>query len=464
VLFRGNVEGQIRKNLVRKGYIKGIIGLPPNLFYGTGIPACIIVIDKENAQGRTGIFIIDASKGFIKDGNKNRLRHQDIHKIVDVFNRQLELPKYSRLVDLTEIEGNDYNLNIPRYIDSSEPEDLQDIEAHLLGGIPNRDLDDLGEYWELFPCLREQLFTPNERPGYSELRVPVNEIKATIFNHPEFIAYTQDVKRNFETWKSESAALLQGISVGNHPKELIEKLSVKLLYTFADVKLVDPYDIYQHLMSYWTGTLQDDVYMIIADGWKANRELVSQELVLRHYFSTDQKAIQSLEAEKANIQQQMVELDEEHGVEGGYLEEAKNDKGKVTKALIIARLRDANLDPEASEEEHQVINNYLSLIEKESEISRKVREAQKALDAKVTAKYSALTEDDVKILLVAEKWLAYLETDLQSELDHVTQNLTGRIKELAERYHEPLSKQTSEVDILTRKVKDNLEKMGFSWK
>jgi type I restriction enzyme M protein len=198
VLFRGNVEGQIRKNLVRKGYIKGIIGLPPNLFYGTGIPACIIVIDKENAQGRTGIFMIDASKGFIKDGNKNRLRHQDIHKIVDVFNRQLELPKYSRMVDLTEIEANEFNLNIPRYIDSSEPEDLQDIEAHLLGGIPNRDLDDLGEYWEVFPCLREQLFTPNERPGYSELRVPVNEIKATIFNHPEFIAYTQDVKRIFD--------------------------------------------------------------------------------------------------------------------------------------------------------------------------------------------------------------------------------------------------------------------------
>ena len=143
VLFRGNVEGQIRKNLVRKGYLKGIIGLPPNLFYGTGIPACIIVIDKEHAQGRTGIFMIDASKGFMKDGNKNRLRHQDIHKIVDVFNRQLELPKYARMVPLDEIEANDYNLNIPRYIDSSEPEDLQDIAAHLLGGIPERDLDAL---------------------------------------------------------------------------------------------------------------------------------------------------------------------------------------------------------------------------------------------------------------------------------------------------------------------------------
>ena len=123
VLFRGNAEAEIRRNIVRKGYIKAIIGLPANLFYGTGIPACIIVLDKENAANRTGIFMIDASKGFLKDGNKNRLRHQDIHKIVDVFNRQLELPRYSRMVSVAEIEANDYNLNLPRYIDSSEPEE-----------------------------------------------------------------------------------------------------------------------------------------------------------------------------------------------------------------------------------------------------------------------------------------------------------------------------------------------------
>ena len=137
VLFRGNARATIRKNIMRRGYIKGIIGLPPNLFYGTGIPACILVLDKENATGRKGIFMIDASKGFVKDGNKNRLRHQDIHKIVDVFNKQIELPRYSRMVSLAEIAANDYNLNIPRYIDSSEAEDLHDIAAHLLGGIPD---------------------------------------------------------------------------------------------------------------------------------------------------------------------------------------------------------------------------------------------------------------------------------------------------------------------------------------
>src|SRR3982075_2413244 len=156
VLFRGNAEADIRRALVRKGYIKGIIGLPANLFYGTGIPACIVIVDKQGAHARKDIFMIDASKGFMKDGPKNRLRSQDIHKIVDVFTKQTETARYARMVPLAEIADpqNDYNLNIPRYIDSSEPEDIQDLHAHLHGGIPGRDLDALSGYWDAFPRLR----------------------------------------------------------------------------------------------------------------------------------------------------------------------------------------------------------------------------------------------------------------------------------------------------------------------
>ncbi|MSR09703.1 MAG: type I restriction-modification system subunit M, partial [Gammaproteobacteria bacterium] len=153
VLFRGNAEGVIRKNLIQRGFIKGIIGLPANLFYGTGIPACIVMLDKEHAGARKGIFMIDASKGFIKDGPKNRLREQDIHRIVDTFTRQVDTPGYARMVPVAEISDakNDYNLNLPRYIDSTEPEDLQDIDGHLHGGIPDRDLDALKPYWQVFP-------------------------------------------------------------------------------------------------------------------------------------------------------------------------------------------------------------------------------------------------------------------------------------------------------------------------
>jgi type I restriction enzyme M protein len=188
VLFRGNVEAEIRKKLIRKGYIKGIIGLPANLFYGTGIPACIVVVDKQDAHACKGIFMIDASGGFMKDGPKNRLRSQDIHKIVDVFNYQHELSKFSRMVPFAEIEKNEFNLNIPRYIDSQVAEDIQDITGHLKGGIPASDVDRLDRYWAVCPQLRKALFR-KRRSGYLDLAVDKVAIKSTIFEHPEFTSF-----------------------------------------------------------------------------------------------------------------------------------------------------------------------------------------------------------------------------------------------------------------------------------
>ena len=251
VLFRGNAEAEIRKNIIRNGFIKGVIGLPSNLFYGTGIPACVIVLDKEGAQGRKGIFMIDASKGFVKDGNKNRLREQDLHKIVDVFTKQIEVPKYSRMVPLSEIEEKEYNLNIPRYIDSQEEEDLQDIEAHLLGGIPNTDIDALQKYWDVYPTLRNELFSSNNRKGYSKLNVSDEQIKHTVFSHPEFISYSKKVQQNFNKWRDKNRTTLMSMQNGFKPKVLIHDLSEDLLDSFTNLDLIDKYDVYQHLMTYW---------------------------------------------------------------------------------------------------------------------------------------------------------------------------------------------------------------------
>ena len=218
VLFRGNAEADIRRNLVRKGYIKGIIGLPPNLFYGTGIPACIVVIDKEDAQARKGIFIIDASQGYRKDGPKNRLRDRDIHKIVDTFNRQKEIPKYSRMVPFAEIEKNDYNLNLTRYIDSQMPEDRQDIEGHLHGGIPAGDVDVLSPYWEVCPTLKSALFK-SARPGYMDLMVEKAAIKTTIHEHSEFVDFSHRVNAHFTAWREQASRDLKTLNSGFHPKE-----------------------------------------------------------------------------------------------------------------------------------------------------------------------------------------------------------------------------------------------------
>jgi type I restriction enzyme M protein len=467
VLFRGGAEATIRREIVKRGYIKGIIGLPANLFYGTGIPACIIVLDKENAQARKGIFMIDASRGFMKDGNKNRLRAQDIHRIVDTFTRQLEVPRYSRMATLSEISDpkNDFNLNLPRYIDSTEPEDLQDIDGHLRGGIPDRDIDALDRYWQVFPAVRSLLFESGGRPGYSRLKLPVAEVKAAIFAHPEFAAFNVSVTALFAKWKKTTSPRLNGIKPGDQPKALIETLSEDLLAVFDNAPLLDAYDVYQHLMDYWAETMQDDVYLIVEEGWKAvlegkpNTDLIPQSLLIARYFNAEQAAIEKLEADRDTISRQMEELDEEHGGEEGLLADAKTDKGKLTKASVKARLAEIGDDKDFADES-KLLKEYLGLIEKESDANKRVKDATKALAAKVATKYGKLTEDEVKTLVVDDKWLASLATDVQSELDRVSQALTGRIRQLAERYAAPLPQLVEEVEKLAARVNEHLKKMG----
>ncbi|PWB47658.1 MAG: type I restriction-modification system subunit M, partial [Nitrosomonadales bacterium] len=470
VLFRGGAEGGIRTRIVKQGYIKGIIGLPANLFYGTGIPACIIVLDKEGAAGRKGLFMIDASKGFIKDGNKNRLREQDLHKIVDTFTRQVETPKYARLVPLAEIEANDFNLNLPRYIDSSEAEDLQDIEAHLKGGIPSHDIDGLAAYWQVFPAMRQQLFSPLPQAGeraYSRIIVGAGfkpaptEIKATIFAHPEFTAFNQQVTQRFAEWKQANTPLLTGIQIGDRPKLLIETLSENLLEAFRAVPLLDAYDVYQHLMDYWAETLQDDAWMIVSDGWQAkldgkpNSDLIPAALIVARYFTAEQTAIETLEADRDTISRQMEEMDEEHGGEDGLLAEAKTEKGKLSARSAKDRLKAIKGDKELLDE-HKLLEAYAALIDQEAAASKQVKDANKALDAQVAAKYGQLSEAEIKTLVVEDKWLAALAASVQGELDRVSQALTGRIRQLAERYATPLPKLADEVETLAARVDEHL--------
>ncbi|MDD3814956.1 MAG: type I restriction-modification system subunit M [Desulfocapsaceae bacterium] len=473
VLFRGGAEGGIRKRIVRQGYIKGIIGLPANLFYGTGIPACIIVLDKEGAAGRKGLFMIDASKGFIKDGNKNRLRAQDIHKIVDTLTRQLETPKYSRMVPLAEVEAHDFNLNLPRYIDSTSPEDLQDIEAHLKGGIPKPDIDGLAAYWQILPNVRRELFVDADRTGYSQPRVEASQVKAAIFGHPEFTAFNSQVTQLFGAWKTANTPLLTGIQQGDRPKVLVEALSETLLETFRSsdgiASLIDPYGVYQHLLDYWAETMQDDAWMIVSDGWQAiqdnkpNTDLIPPALIVYRYFAAEQAAIEQLEAKRDAVSREMEEMDEEHGGEEGLLAEGKTDKGKLSAKSVKDRLKAIKGDKDAKDE-LKMLEAYAALIDKESTASRKVKEAQKTLDVKVAAKYRLLSEAEIKTLVVDDKWLAELAASVQGELDRVSQALTGRIKQLAERYATPLPRLAKEVETLASRVDEHLKKMGFAWK
>jgi type I restriction enzyme M protein len=478
VLFRGSAEAVIREQIVRSGILKGIIGLPANLFYGTGIPACIVVLDKENAAARKGVFLLDASKGFIKDGNKNRLREQDIHKIVDTFTRQADVPRYARLVPFDEIASpkNDFNLNLPRYIDASEPEDLQDIDGHLRGGIPERDLDALADYWEVLPSVRAGLFEVL-RPGYARLKLPLTEVKAAILGHAEFTAFNAAARKRFDRWRKVTTPQLTAFDREGHPKPLIETIAESLLDTFKAAPLLDAYDIYQHLMDYWAETMQDDAYLIGADGWLARTarivetdkkgkqkdkgwscELIPKPLIVAHYFAKEQAAIEAKQAELEVSAASLAELEEEHGGEEGFL----GALDKIARAEVSARLWEIKGDKEAKDET-AVLKRWLVLSENEPALKRAVKAGEAALDKLAYDKYPELTMVEIKTLVVDDKWMTRLEAAVLGELDRVSQTLTGRIRELAERYATPLPQLTNEVTILAARVEEHLQKMGATW-
>ncbi|HOI37520.1 MAG TPA: N-6 DNA methylase [Bacillota bacterium] len=480
VLFRGNAEAMIRRQLVRSGYLKGIIGLPANLFYGTGIPACIVVLDKENAAGRKGVFMIDASKGFKKDGPKNRLREQDIHRIVDIFTKQADVPGYARMVPLDEIADpkNDFNLNLPRYIDSAEPEDLQDIDGHLRGGIPERDLDALGSYWQVLPSVRSMLFESAGRPGYVRMKLPLAEVKPAIFGHAEFTAFQQKATKVFADWRKATTPRLTGFGKDGHPKVLIETVAEDLLAAFRQMPLVDAYDIYQHLMDYWAETMQDDCYLIAADGWvaaptrivetdkKGKRkdkgwtcDLIPKPLIVARYFAKEQAALDAKQAELEATTASLAELEDEHGGEEGFL----GALDKIAKAEVNARLKEIKADKEAIDE-IAVLKHWLELSESETTMKRAVKEQETSLDTLTYEQYPKLTEAEIKTLVVADKWMARLSAAVQGELDRVSQTLTGRIRQLAERYAIPLPKLTEEVETLAARVDEHLKNMRAVWK
>ncbi len=585
VLFRGNAEAVIRKRLVRSGYLKGIIGLPANLFYGTGIPACILVLDKENAPARKGIFMIDASRGFIKDGNKNRLREQDIHKIVDTFRKQIETPRYARIVPFDEIADpkNDYNLNLPRYIDSTEQEDIQDIDAHLRGGIPDQDINPLDAYWQVIPGVRQELFESAGRPAYSKLRLPISGVKSAILNHNEFTAFKATVTKIFDGWCTTSTPVMKGFDKDGHPKALIETIAEDLLTSFRSAPLLDAYDIYQHLMDYWMETMQDDCYLIAAEGWVAKPHRVMEEIksgkkkgemkdkgwacdlipkpyIVARYFAKEQAELEALQNELDAVTAGLTELAEEHGGEEGVLKDVstkgdaleaytqalvavwneengaasrtysalmdkaeehavhirmltdhqflsvlKNNKGNLPLKAVKDRLA-ATSDPkeretltrylEADKEQkaatkkaselltkvekqyqkrlkadplpenlvdlHATVR-YLDLLDEQSALKSKIKEADAALDKLAYDKYPQLSVDEIKTLVVDNKWLTRLAVAVQGELDRVSQTLASRIRQLAERYATPLQQLVSEVTDLSARVDEHLKRMGAVW-
>ncbi len=478
VLFRGNSEAHIRRNLVKKGYIKGIIGLPPNLFYGTGIPAVILVIDKENASVRKGIFIIDASRGFRKEGDKNRLRERDIHKIVDTFVNLKEIPGYSRMINLEEIEKNDYNLNIPRYIERIEEEDTQNIYAHLNGGIPKQDIDNI-KTLKVFKKLKQDLFEEKEQDYYN-LKIKKEELQETIEDGDEVKEFKNKAIEILNNWKEEKRRVLKSIDNETQIKDLIKNISESLLQKYKSQELIDEYAIYQVLMDYWDEEMKDDIYLIIENDWLAKPrriieknkkgkevdkgwtcDILPKEIVINEFFKAEKEEIEELESKKEELEKELEELKEKHSGEEGILKEVTNDKGNITKKELKKKIKELEWNPEEYKEELEVLKKVLELIDKISKMKKMKKEKEKELDIKLLKKYPELSEDEVKELVVEKKWFARLEEGIKDEIENIIINLSSRIKELVDRYEEPLPNIEKEVEEFEEKVKEHLKIMGF---
>ena len=489
VLFRGNAEAQIRKYLVaEKRYIKGIIGLPANLFYGTGIPACIIIVEKSGAANRKGVFMIDAKNGFVKDGAKNRLREQDIRRIVDVWLEQRDVPHYAKFVTLEEIAKNDYNLNIPRYIDAIDTEILQDIDAHLHGGLPQHDIDQLQDYWEVCPSLRNELFVPhNTRTGYFELSCEADAIRDTVNANQDFKHQTAFFNDSFDEWCNTHRPQLNKLSQGFAPKQLIEALSHSILDIFKrDKSLVDAYDVYDCLLNYWGETMQDDCYLIAADGWRAQPyvpqpaakkkdakpkekkaatpedivcDLLPVQIVIDEYFSAEQQTILAAEEALGEKEARLEELLEEHESDGGYLND-DNLNGKRTDGNVKKRIK--ALDKEKDSEELAVLKQYLELKGDISLIKKTIKELKYNLLTALCVKYDNLSEAETKELVIERKWLATLRSRLENEMQRISQNLTAEVTALVERYADTLPEIDAEVSELEARVTGHLREMGFN--
>lgn len=563
VLFRGNAEETIRIEVLKKRYIKGIVSLPANLFYGTGIPACIVIIDKENAEQREGIFLIDASRGFKKDGNKNRLREQDIEKIVQTFNNKEEITGYSHFVKYEEIlEQNAGNLNVPRYIQKIDDTLPQNIAAHLKGGIPGTDIESLKRLWDISPSLKQKIFTciDDEHNVYN-LALSSGEIESIIGQDTNILAEKQkETGEIFTQWRDSVKDILLGITSETNPKEMIRTIAVMLLDAYESARLLDNYDVYDCLLNYWNAKLQDDVYVIKASGYEAGREieyeyaqkkakdesgetisvddtskvksfdgaLIPRTIIESVYFAEELSEINKLAEQSAALEAELDEMREEESGDEGLLKEVLNDKGdsipkanlnkrikeldaKKTSAVMDAMTRlvtlfdegkveemeklihevteladfelrnkngtfgkaklkaalkaaaDSAVVPEIYKDEYDALTAYAAKSAEKDEADKAWKEARKALDDEVEAKYGELTVDEIKHLLFDMKWMAKLEVDIRDEIEQVLNSLSSKVLLIAKRYEHTLGEIEDRTAKSRAAVMAALERMGYKW-
>ncbi|MFP6089874.1 type I restriction-modification system subunit M [Helicobacter pylori] len=484
VLFRGNAEGVIRKNLLTKGYIKGVIGLAPNLFYGTSIPACVIVLDKENAHARKGVFMIDASKDFKKDGNKNRLRDQDVQKMIDTFNAYKEIPYYSKMVSLEEISANDYNLNIPRYIaakQESEKDLFALINSHKASYLPKNEIKAYDPYFRVFKELKNTLFKKSDKEGYYALKTECENIKELITQSLEYQTFHASVLNAFN--RLDLFETFNDLEPGFNPKTLIESVCSKVLKEFEKVGILDKYGVYQLFKDYYNEVLQDDWFLLSFNGFisakelrkltplkdknkKANyleepdfviqktyykSDLIPKNLIKQRFFEKETKELEELENALNEKEALLDEFIEEHSNEEGLF-----DGLKINESVLKKELKNAT-----DLEDKEILKTALEWLEAKNKVLKMKNKAYEELELKAFHQYKNLELNEIKDLIVQDKWLKSLKNALENKILKRINAFISALNGIISSYSNSLLELDKEVKESESKVLEHLKDLGL---
>ncbi|RVY21917.1 type I restriction-modification system subunit M [Helicobacter pylori] len=484
VLFRGNAEGAIRKNLLLKGYIKGVIGLAPNLFYGTSIPACVIILDKENAHARKGVFMIDASEDFKKDGNKNRLREQDVQKMIDTFNAYKEIPYYSKMVSLEEISANDYNLNIPRYIaakQESEKDLFALINSHKTSYLPKNEIKAYAPYFRVFKELKNTLFKKSDKEGYYALKTECENIKELIIQSSEYQTFHASVLNAFD--RLDLFETFDHLEPGFNPKTLIESICSKVLKEFEKSEILDKYGVYQLFKDYYNEVLQDDWFLLSFNDFSSAKELrklnplkdknkkanyleepdfviqktyyksdlIPKHLIKQRFFEQEAKELEELENAINEKEANFEEFIEEHSNEEGLFYELK-----INESVLKKELKNAT-----DLEDKEILKTALELLEAKNKALKMKNKAHEELELKAFHQYKNLELGEIKDLIIKDKWLNSLKNALENKILKRINAFTSALNEIIQTYSNSLLELNKEVKESESKVLEHLKDLGL---
>lgn len=461
VLFRGGEEGAIRKNLVENHHIQAIIGLPANIFFGTGIPTIIMVLRKQRES--SDVLVVDASKHFVKEGKNNKLRASDIRRIVDAVTTNATIDKFSRLVSIDEVRANDYNLNIPRYVDSSEAAESWDVYATMFGGVPKTEANALDRYWKVWPSLKGQLYSED---GGSCLAPATDNVVATVKANIDVCSFLNDYRDALAYLPAElRARLIDGaMRVDTATEE--ESVALLLRDSLSNIALVDGYDAYQALDDAWTGISSDleviqtegkeavrkvDPNMVVKkqngkdvevqDGWTGH--ILPFDLVQKRLLSDDISKIDVRGSRLSEISQEITEILENLDEDNKSASDVFNDDG----AFVAASLKKAvkNIGRQPNDDFERALVRAQALLDEEKRLKKENKEALAALEEKTKLTIENLSETQCDELLAA-KWIEPLQAKLLELPDAVVDDFIAKIKALNAKYETTYSDVCNQIN------------------